>query len=253
MVRGDVEQDGDVGAEVIHIVQLEAAQLDDVVFVRVFCNLQGKAVADVPGQPGIIACIREDMIDEACRGRFPIAARDADHLGIGIPAGEFNLADNVCALFHEFSDHRGFFGNARALDDLVGIEDFLFRMVPLFPFDAMVVEQLLVFVLDGGHIGNEHIESFLLCQYGCTGSALAGTQYYDSFHISFPFLNSCFAYILTFPANVPGRREYGSQPLGTVFPGVGNTIPNVLGIIPGASLAGAVLHAVWQQSILSST
>ena len=40
VVWRDVQQDGDVGTEVIHVVQLERAEFDDVVFVRVFGDLQ---------------------------------------------------------------------------------------------------------------------------------------------------------------------------------------------------------------------
>ena len=64
MVGGDVQQNGDVGAEVIHVVQLERAQLNHIIGMRVFCHLQGKAVADVACQTYIIACILEDVVDE---------------------------------------------------------------------------------------------------------------------------------------------------------------------------------------------
>ena len=43
----DVHQYGNVGTEVIHIVQLEGTQLNDVVIMLLRGYLQGQAVADV--------------------------------------------------------------------------------------------------------------------------------------------------------------------------------------------------------------
>ena len=39
MVGCDIQQDGNVGTEVVHIIQLEGTQLDDIVFVGIFSNL----------------------------------------------------------------------------------------------------------------------------------------------------------------------------------------------------------------------
>ena len=72
MVGGDVQQNGNVGAEVIHIVQLERTQLDDVVFVRILGHLQGKRVAYVAGQSGVVARIAEDVVDEAGGGGLAV-------------------------------------------------------------------------------------------------------------------------------------------------------------------------------------
>ena len=79
------------------------------------------------------------------------------------------------SLGDDFLDHRCLVGNARTLDDLIGIENLLFRVVPLFPFYLVVVEHLLVAVLDGSHVGNEHVEPFFFCQYGCSCAALCGS------------------------------------------------------------------------------
>ena len=222
MVRRDVEQNGDVGAEVVHVVQLETAQLDDVVCVRIFGDLQGEAVADVACQPGIVSGILEDVIDEARRRRLSVTSRDTDHLRVRVTAGKLYLADDVRALCHELLDHRSFLGDARTLDDLVGIEDFLFRVMLLFPFDAVVVEQFLVLVLDGRHIRHEDVEALFFSQYGGTGSALSGTQYYDSFHISFPFLTLVLPAFRS-PGGCPRRRYSCSRPSGITFPAVGES------------------------------
>ena len=81
VVGGDVEQDGDVGTEVVHVVKLERAEFDDVVFVWVFCHLKGKRVADVTRQTSVVTCLLEDVVDERRGGGLAVAARDTDHLG----------------------------------------------------------------------------------------------------------------------------------------------------------------------------
>ena len=67
MVRRYVEQDGDVGVEVVHVVELERAQLYDVVVVWVFRHLQREASPYVPGQSGVVARLLEDVVYERCR------------------------------------------------------------------------------------------------------------------------------------------------------------------------------------------
>ena len=67
MVRRDIQEDGNVCSEVIHVVELEGTQFDDVVFMRLFCHLQRQRVADISRQSCIIACLLEDMVDKRCR------------------------------------------------------------------------------------------------------------------------------------------------------------------------------------------
>ena len=55
----DVHQYGNVGTEVIHIVQLEGTQLNDVVIMLLRGYLQGQAVADVAGEADVQACTLE--------------------------------------------------------------------------------------------------------------------------------------------------------------------------------------------------
>lgn len=173
VVGCDVEQYGNVGMEVIHVVELETAQFDDVIGMRLFGDLQSQALPDVSGQSNVIAGILEYMEDEACGRCLSIAPGDAYHLGVGVTAGKFNLADDVCALLDELLYHRGFLRYAWTLDDLVGTEYFFLSVVSFFPFDVMVVEQLLVLVLNGRHIRNEHVEALCLGKYGCPCSTFA--------------------------------------------------------------------------------
>ena len=64
MVGRDIQQDGDIGTEVVHIVQLEGAELNDIVGMRVLCHLQCQGVTDIACQADVISRILEDVIDE---------------------------------------------------------------------------------------------------------------------------------------------------------------------------------------------
>ena len=67
MVGSDVEQYCDVGPELVHIVELEAAQLNDVVIeVPAFRYLQGEAAPYVASQTHVVPGLLEYMIYKAC-------------------------------------------------------------------------------------------------------------------------------------------------------------------------------------------
>ena len=72
MVRGDIQQNGDVGTEVVHIVQLEGAEFDDVVFMRILGNLKSQGISDITSQTCIITSRFEDMVDKAGSGRLTV-------------------------------------------------------------------------------------------------------------------------------------------------------------------------------------
>ena len=80
MVGGDVEQDGDICVEVVHVVELERTELDDVVFVRILSHLQSKRASDIARQSGIVACHLEDMIDKRRGCSLAVRTGYADHL-----------------------------------------------------------------------------------------------------------------------------------------------------------------------------
>ena len=175
MVGRDVEQNGNIGTEVIHIVELERREFNDVVFMRLFGNLQCQRVTDVSSQTGIVARSLEDMVDQAgCRG-LAIRTRDTNHLRRGVTPSKLYLANDGDAGLDSLGNHRGCFRDARTLHDFRGVEDELLRVLALFPADATLVEHLLVFILDLRHVRNKHVEAFFLCQYGSTYAALSGT------------------------------------------------------------------------------
>lgn len=72
MIRCDIHQYGDVRTEVIHIVQLERTQFDDIIVMMIFGYLQSKALADVACQTYIQTCTLENMVNQGSGGRFPL-------------------------------------------------------------------------------------------------------------------------------------------------------------------------------------
>ena len=176
MVGRDVEQHGDVGAEVVHVIQLERRELDDVVFVRFLGHLQGQRVANVTSQTGIVACGLEDVVDEARRGGLSVGTRNADHLRRGVAPGELDLADDGDARSDGLGHHGGRVGDAGTLDDLVSREDEALGVLPLLPGDVAVVEHLLIARGYLRHVTHEHVETFFLGQYGGSCTALAGSE-----------------------------------------------------------------------------
>ena len=122
MVGGDIEQDGDVGAEVVHIVQLEGGKLHYVPLVWRLGHLQRLAVPDVAGQAYIESGFLQDVVNERGRSRLAIAPRDTDGAGCAeVTSGKFYLAQYRCAFAAQGLDGRSRVGDAGALDDDVGL------------------------------------------------------------------------------------------------------------------------------------
>ena len=160
MVGSDVEQDGDVGMEVVHVVELERAKLDDIVFVWILSHLQCERASDVACKSCVIACCLEDVVDERRGCGLAIRARNANHLGVGVASGKFYLADDVYSLVDGLFYHWRFFWYARAFYYFVGIKNALFGVLLFLPFNVMVVEHSLIFVFYCRHVAYEHVESF---------------------------------------------------------------------------------------------
>ena len=91
MVGGDVQQYGDVGFEVVHSVELEAADLEDIDVVVLGSDLQGVTLADVSAQSGVHPGFLEQVVDKGRGSGLAVAAGDAYFLRIVVPSGEFYL------------------------------------------------------------------------------------------------------------------------------------------------------------------
>ena len=178
MVGRDVEQHGDIGLELIHVVELETAQLDDIHVMMLGGHLKGEAAPHVTCQPDVQSGLLEDMICEFGRGGLTIAAGDAHHLGIGVSSSELNFAHDGDALLDGLCHHGCRIGYAGALDNLVGIENLLGGVSTLLPRNVILVEQVLVGLADVTGIAEPHVHALDLAKHGRSGSALATTQYY---------------------------------------------------------------------------
>ena len=173
MVRGNVHQDGDIGAELIHIVQLEGAEFDNIIVVLLHGHLQGKAVADVACQPYIQSRTLEDVVNERGGGSLAVRTGDANHFGVCITSGELYLGDDGDAFFFQFQNQRSVVGDAGTFYHFIGIQYQLFRVLSFLPGNAMLVQQFLVFVFNGRHVGYERVETFHLGKYGSSHAAFA--------------------------------------------------------------------------------
>ena len=122
VVGRDVHQEGDVHAELVHIVQLEAAELDDeVVGLLVGHDLTGEAEAHVTRQPHGEPCLGEDVVQPHRGGRLAIAPRDTDDLRprAQVATRQLDLRDHRDACSAYGLHDRRLLGDPGALDDLV--------------------------------------------------------------------------------------------------------------------------------------
>ena len=188
VVGRDVEQHGDIGAEVEHIVQLERRQFYDIAGVRVFCHLQGKAAPDVPGKPHIGACLLHNVENPRSGGGLAVAAGDANHLRVGIARGKFYFRDNGNALFAHRLYHRCVFGNARTFHDFIGVEHEAFGVPAVFKGNVVLREEGAVFFANRSCVRHKNVIAFFLCEYGCAHAALACSKCYKSHNESFFYL-----------------------------------------------------------------
>ena len=150
VVGSDVHDHCDVCAELVHVVQLEARQFDDVIVEVLGGHLQGERLAHVACQSYIESAGLENVVGHHRGSGLPVGAGDTDHLGIGVSTRELDLGDDGCALLHEFDDERGGEGHTWALDHLIGIENELLGMgMSILVRNLVLFEQHLVFILDG--------------------------------------------------------------------------------------------------------
>ena len=94
MIRCYIQYNSDIRFKVVHIIQLETAQLDHVDRMWIFRNLKRQAVSDISGQAHVHARFFQDMIRKHRRCRLAVATRDANHLRVRIPSGKLDLGDD---------------------------------------------------------------------------------------------------------------------------------------------------------------
>ena len=160
MIRRDIQQDGDVGLEVIHVIELERGELDDIIVVVLARDLEGQRVTDIAREADIESGIAEDIIDERSSSGLTVRTGDTDHLGVGIARGEFDLGDDRRMLRPEFLDEGRGEGYTGGLDDFIGVEDEGLGMVAVFPCDGVLVEEGTIRITDRAAIGDKDVKTF---------------------------------------------------------------------------------------------
>ena len=184
MVGGDVEQDGNVGSESVHIVELETAELYDVVIkVLALGYLECQAAAYISCQAHIIACLLEYVIDKAGGGGLAVGTCHTNHPGMGITSGKLYLADDGNTCLTNLLHHGSIFRNTRTLDHLGGIEYLLLGVVAFLPLYSILSQNLLIVRLYLSEVTHEDIIPLDLGQCGSTNATLGSTQNYYSTHI----------------------------------------------------------------------
>ena len=102
MVGSDVEHHGDVGLEVVHVFELERAQLDDIDVVVLARNLQGEATAYVAGESDIYTGLTQYVVCQQCCSGLSVRACDTYHLGVGVASGELDFRYYRYPFFRDF-------------------------------------------------------------------------------------------------------------------------------------------------------
>ncbi len=152
MIRGDVHYDGDVGLEIIHVLELEAGELYHVVIMVGACHLIGEAASHVAGESHIQPCLLEDVVGKQGSGGFAVAPRDAHHFCVGVSRCELNFGNDGNPFLHDFTDNRGAGRYSGAFHHYVGFEDTLLCVVSGLVFDSFGVEYFAVMVADVSHV-----------------------------------------------------------------------------------------------------
>ncbi len=180
VVGRNVGDDGDIGPEIIAVVQLEAADFQDIIIEMFRGYLVGVALADVAAQPHVQACVLQQVVDQGSGRGLAVAAGDADFLRGVVPARKFDLGNDMRTLLLQLAHHRGRAGDAGAFYNLVGVEDEFLGMLSLLEGNLPFAQFVRIFRIDGSLIGQEHVEAFHLCEHGGSHAAFRSSQNYDS-------------------------------------------------------------------------
>lgn len=185
VVFGDIGEDRHIGPEGDDVIQLEAADLGDIPFLRIFCDLPGEGQADIPDEGAVQAAMPADMIRHGGGSGLAVAAGYADDPAIAfIAIGELDFTDDGYAFLPYLLYPFILFGDAGAFHDFVGSQDTGGSVSAFFEFDPVGTERLAVLFFQRGAIGHEDVVSAPGRQYGRAYAALTTTEYDHSlFHV----------------------------------------------------------------------
>ena len=183
VVGRDVHQHADMGAEFIHAVQLERAELQHVPVVVARGHGVGETLADVAAQGGVQPGVAHDLVDERRGGGFAVRAGDADAFRPAqVTARELHFRNDGNACRTDFPHYGGRFGDPWRLDDLVCRKDAFLGVAAFLVGNLPLVELGFVAVGDLPHIGEEYVELFLFGEDRGAVTADASAQDCYLFH-----------------------------------------------------------------------
>ena len=107
VVGGDVGDDGDIRPEVIAVVQLEAADFEDVVVVVASCHLICVAHSDIAAEPDVEAGLLQEVVDKGGGGRLAVRAGNADLAGFVVAACKLDFRDDFNSIVFYLPDDGG--------------------------------------------------------------------------------------------------------------------------------------------------
>ena len=192
MVGSDIEHDGDIGLEVIHVFELERGKLDDIYLVGLAGHLKGQTAAYVSCEANVEAGIVQDMVGQHRSCRFAVASRDTDHFRIGVAAGELYLRDDGDRPVGNSSDHRCRRGYAGAFHHYVGVENLFGSVVSLFPFYPFGVEHGGIARRHSAHVGKEHFHPFVFAENCGAYTAFSSAEHYEFLSLLFVVIHLLF-------------------------------------------------------------
>lgn len=182
VILGDVGEDSYVGSERDYIVQLEAADLHYIPFLRVFRDLPGERIPDIARQRAVESAMSTDMVGHGGSRAFAVAAGDTDDPAIAfVTVGELDLADDRDIVGTDLFYDGRFFRDAGAFHDFIGIQDKGFGVVVFFERDVAFLQHPPVVVFQRAAVGDKYVIAALLRQDRRTYTAFAAAEYDQTF------------------------------------------------------------------------
>ena len=180
MVGGDIGYDGNVRVEVLAVVQLEAAYLQNVVVVLFGGYLIGVACTYVASQTYVKAGLLKKVVNKGGGSCLAVTSGDADFLGTIVPSCKFYLRYNVYSFFLKELYHGGGGRYAGAFYNLVGVEDKFLCVTTLLEGDVPLPKHFQVFVRYLAVVRQKHIKAFDFSKHGGSYAAFRSAQYNKS-------------------------------------------------------------------------
>ncbi len=165
VIFGDIGENSNIRPECFDIIQLEAADLCYIQWLRIFGHLPGKGVTNITHQCTIKAGFFTDMKGQCCCRGLSITPGDSDDLAVAFETvSQFDLADDgnsFCPdLFYQFI----LFWYAGAFHHFISSEDSFLVMMTFLEADTCLLQFVTIIFFQRTSIRKECIIPLLLCE-----------------------------------------------------------------------------------------